>query len=119
MITEFLDILASGKYGQIITSNLVMSETMTLVSARTNNNPIALEDVKNLFFGETNFFLKMQSTSEIEKQIAELFCKINKGNTKDRVSFVDCSNIEFCKHYRIENILSFDKHFDGWLNRVY
>ena len=117
--TEFLDILATGKYGQIHTSNFVMSETMTIVSARTDNNPIALEEIKDIFIGETNFFLIMQSTKELEKKTIELFLKINKDNRKERVSFVDCSNIEFCERFAIENILSFDKHFDGWVNRIY
>ena len=37
---------------------------------------------------------------------------------KKTVSFVDCSNIIFCRERNIEYILSFDSHFDSWISRI-
>mgnify|MGYP006308320829 CR=1 FL=1 len=114
---ELLKTLKTGKYGQILTSILVISETLTLVSVRTKNNTKALNNVRELLVGRKRFALILRTNPEIEQKTMDLFVKRN-STAEDTMSYVDCSNIEFCKHNGLEYILSFDSHFDGWLKRI-
>jgi len=115
---ELLETLKTGKYGQIITSIFVLSETLTLVSARTKNHPIALKEVRDLLKGKKKFASILNPTSGIMEKTFKFFFKVNQVG-KRTISYVDCSNIQFCKARQLEFILSFDRHFDGWIKRIY
>ncbi|MHA1672466.1 MAG: type II toxin-antitoxin system VapC family toxin [Promethearchaeota archaeon] len=115
---ELLHDLQSGKFGRIYTSIYVMGETATLVGVRTHNNSIILEGIYNYFSGETQIGLLFRSSKEIEDEAWKLFLKINNDSKKKTVSFVDCSNIIFCRERNIEHILSFDSYFDSWISRI-
>ena len=117
---ELLNVLKTGKYGQIYTSNLVMSEASTLVNIRTNKNTIALNAIWKLFNGNEKFSLILRSNEIIERKIWNIFLKVNsQKETKSPMSYVDCSNIVFCEEHVIDHILSYDQHFDGWLSRIH
>ena len=110
--------IKSGKFGRIYTSVFVMSETATLVGVRTHNNPKILKGLYSLFIGENKIAVYYRSSKIIEEKAWHLYLKINMNPQKKTVSFVDCTNIIFCQKYQLENILSFDSHFDGWINRI-
>ncbi len=116
---DLLKLLKSGKYGQIFTSTYVIAETCTLVSIRTKNNPIALKEINDLLKGDKQIASVLRPNDQLESDTMNLFIKINERSKKRPVSFVDCSNIVFCKNRGIDNILTYDKHFDGWLTRLY
>ncbi|MHA1380449.1 MAG: type II toxin-antitoxin system VapC family toxin [Candidatus Helarchaeota archaeon] len=120
---QLLDELKTGKFGQIYTSNLIMTESVTLVAIRTKKHPKAMKRIKELFIDDFQIAILLRSDLEIEKKTWEIFLKINKEtNTVEKsktISFTDCSNISLCRHYNIDNIISFDSHFDGWLTRIF
>lgn len=128
---EILLEMKDGLYGQVYTSNFIMSESATLVAVRTNQNPLALEKIKEYFIGDLQIGKKLLSDSNIEKLSWDLFIKLNSHLTKKNkkkkgesekkrkmFSFVDCSNIIFCQERNIANIAAFDGHFKGFVNLI-
>lgn len=116
---ELLILLKSGKFGQIFTSTYIIAETCTLVSTRTRNNPIALKEISDLLKGDKQIASVLRPDDQFESDAMKLFIKINKNSKKKAISFVDCSNIIFCRNRAIDNILTYDRHFDAWLTRLY
>ncbi len=112
--------MSTGKFGLIYTSPYVISEAATLLLIRTYGNLKLIEEFYDLLYGTHQFTRILPWTSEIEKRTWELFKDINqKAKTeKDYISFVDASNIAYCRTYDIDHIASFDSHFDGFLIRI-
>ena len=101
----------------LITNNLVLEETLTLVVARFNGNTFYLEKIQELFFGKDNFF---QIEYLIKEDYLEIFNILKKYCTPKRLlSSVDASLIYLYKKFGAEKILSFDSHFDGILERFF
>lgn len=99
----------------LITNNLVLEETFTLVVARFNGNSFYLEELSNIFWGDDNFFLIHYLTQEDYKSVFETLKKY--VSSKRLLSFVDASLIYLYQKYNAEKILSFDSHFDNILSR--
>lgn len=116
---EILKDLKKGIYGIIYTSNLIMAESATFVAIRTNKNLKALKTMEDFFIGSEQIASILRVNEKIENDSWEIFHKINADKKNKVISFVDCTNIIICKNYSIENILSFDNHFDGWVSRIY
>ena len=53
------------------------------------------------------------------KDIKRIKININKKKSEKIMSFVDVSSIILCKTHQIDKIVSFDSHFDGFLERIY
>ena len=96
-----------------------MSESATLVAVRTKKHPRAMQIIQDYFLGSEQIAIILRVNEKIELEAWELFQKINKKRSKSVISFVDCTNIAFCHQYSIENILSYDPHFEGWVKRVF
>ena len=116
---ELLKILKTGKYGQIFTSTYILAETLTLVAVRTKNNSTVLKKIDEFFKGDKQIAIILRPDDQIENETLKLFLKINTNPKKKIVSFVDCSNIIFCRKRAIDNILAYDGHFDPWLSRLF
>ncbi len=116
---QLLRTLKTGVYGQLFTSNFIMAESATLVASRTGNNIRAMHNIRELFLGSGQIAIILRLNADIEKDAWDLFQKINTEKSSEVVSFVDCTNITLCRHYSLENILSFDSHFDGWITRIF
>ncbi len=99
----------------LITNNLVLEETFTLVVARFNGNSFYLEELSNLFWGDDKFFLIHYLTQEDYKSVFETLKKY--VSSKRLLSFVDASLIYLYQKYNAEKIISFDGHFDNILPR--
>ena len=71
-------------------------------------------------YGNKKFANILPWTRQLEELSWELFRDINKKakSEKQYLSFVDCTNIAYCRSYEITHIASFDSHFDGFLIRV-
>lgn len=114
--------LFSGKYKQAYTSSFVMSETGTAIGSRNPEEPSNyIVRIKELFIGENKLAAILPSDNEIESSTWEFMIKVNRNtkNRKDLVSWVDCSNIIFCKRFKINYIAAFDHHFDPYLRRIH
>lgn len=116
---ELLKELQTGKFGQIFTSSFVMAESATLVASRTKKNSRAMREIKNLFTGNEQIAIILRANEEIEKDSWEIFQKLNTQIKNQVISYVDCTNISFCRKYLLDNIVSFDPHYDGWLTRIF
>lgn len=116
---ELLKILKTGKHGQIFTSTYIIAETLTLVAVRSRNNSVVLKEIDKFFKGDKQIAIILRPDEQIEDESIKLFLKINKNSKNKTVSFVDCSNIIFCRRRGIDSILAYDKHFDAWLTRLF
>lgn len=105
------------KYGTVITNNLIVAETLSLVNARTRGNLNALNTVSNLFFGTECFFKIVEIPLENYKEIGNLMVKYSTQN--QIFSFCDASLLFLAQRRRIKDIISFDQHFDGKLTRIF
>src|SRR5271157_2388559 len=112
--------LSQGEYGLIYTSPYIISETATLLLIRTNHNQNLLADFFSDLYGTTKFVSILPWSSEIEQKTRAFFRKHNKSvKTKEKLmSFTDASNVIYCRDYQIEEIATYDSHFDGILTRV-
>ncbi len=110
--------LIAGQYGQVFTSSFIMLETSTLVAIRTHRNIKALNETHDLFLGQNQLAIILHPNNQIYSQTWDLFLKMNNDQNLKVVSFVDCANIVFCQYRKIDKILAFDHHFDGWLHRI-
>lgn len=118
---KILKILSQGDYGLLYTSSFIISEATTLVAIRTKSHKKILEFLGKYIWGKEKIATILPFESELERQTWELFKKINTTDLKDKnpMSFVDVSSVILCKHHQIEKIVSFDSHFDRFLERIY
>ncbi|MHA1744696.1 MAG: type II toxin-antitoxin system VapC family toxin [Promethearchaeota archaeon] len=116
---ELLKILQTGKYGQIFTSTYIIAETMTLVAVRTKKNGDVMHEISEFFTGNKQIARILRPDDQIENDTVALFLKTNQDPQAKLVSFVDCSNVIFCRKRSIEHILAYDRHFDAWLSRIH
>ncbi|MHA1272213.1 MAG: type II toxin-antitoxin system VapC family toxin [Promethearchaeota archaeon] len=101
----------------MITSYFIISETLTLVVARFHGNIQCLKEYYKLFWGAENFFKIVDiENNEYQKihHFLEKYC-----TQKRKLSFVDAVLIYLYKKYKARYIISFDRHFDSILNRLY
>ncbi|MHA1323944.1 MAG: type II toxin-antitoxin system VapC family toxin [Candidatus Helarchaeota archaeon] len=119
--TRILEEMSSGKYGLIFTSSFVISEAATLLLIRTYGNLEILKEFHDLIYGQQQFAQIFSWTPEMERRTWDLFMTINKKakEKKKLISFVDASNIVYCRTYDIPYIVSFDSHFDNFLTRIF
>ena len=112
--------MSTGKYGLIFTSPYVIAETATLILVRTKNNQEIIKKLYQYLYGTKRFVRILPWTAQIEKTTWKIFQEVNKKakTSKSWLSFVDCSNIAFCRENNIETIATFDNHFDGFLQRL-
>jgi len=115
--------IRQGLYGQIYTSNYILSEAVTLVATRTDGNPIALTRLRQIFSGSLQIATLLRVSEEEDFDAWDLFDKLATTGElvyeEGFVSFVDCTNIVLCQQHSIEYIASFDAHFKGWLESPY
>lgn len=118
---RILQEMSIGKYGLVYTSPFVISESATLLLLRSHNNQLLLKNFHSYFYGANKFIRILSWTSRIEELTWVKFFEINKNlkDKKDWLSFVDISNIVYCQQHQIQNIASYDNHFDAFLVRIY
>ena len=117
---KILTDLSDGSFGLLYTSNYVVAESCTLVAVRTRNNLQTLNHLANLFWGNKKIAIEIWSNQEIDTKTWKQFIKINQDK-KDKsgiLSFVDVNLIVLTQEHNIDTIMSFDKYFDGFLNRL-
>ncbi|MHA1104215.1 MAG: type II toxin-antitoxin system VapC family toxin [Promethearchaeota archaeon] len=113
--------LAIGNYGVLYTSYFIINEVSTLAAVRSKNDPKVFVHLEKLLWGREKIANILPFNLNFELETWELFKKVNTINLKDKkpMSFTDISSVILCKHHLIEYIVSFDSHFDGFLQRLY
>ena len=101
----------------VITNNLVINEVFTLAVYRSSGNKKILEAIENLIWGTEKFFRVLEVPFEDYEEISKILCKYI--SPKKLISFVDASLIFSAKILKINQIISFDSHFDGILTRIF
>ncbi|GAB4308010.1 MAG: hypothetical protein Kow0069_05900 [Promethearchaeota archaeon] len=115
---EILEALKNGSFGHAYTSDQVMCEAATLAAARSRGHLEVIRHVRRLFTGDLKFAKMLNVDDATLRRAWDLFEKVNEDRPRRPMSFVDCCTIVLCKMRRIESLVSFDEHFDGWIVRV-
>ncbi len=117
---KILKLLSEGEHGLLYSSNHIISEVTTLAAVRSNNNINVLNHLGNLIWGKQKIATILHFESYFESETWELFKKINTIDLKDSrpISFADVSSIILCQHHQIDKIVSFDPHFDRFLDKI-
>jgi predicted nucleic acid-binding protein len=109
---QLLEDAMFGKYGKVFTSDYIFDELMTLLIMRTKNH--------NLVYEYGNSIL-LSNIIEIIKINDEIFVNawIKFGMFKDKIlSFTDCTTLAIIEDLNVNNIMSFDKHFEGTIQNI-
>lgn len=85
-----------------VTSNYVFSESVTVISMR-KGHMAAIEYIDALHSPHSQFDIK-----RADHQIEETAIHIFKEQSSKNISYVDCTNIAFVRHFNIDAIFSFD-----------
>jgi len=118
---KILKELATGNYGVLYTSHFIINEVTTLTSIRSKNNLKVFNHLEKLLWGSEKIATILPFDSNFELETWQLFKKVNPIDLKNKkpMSFTDISSIILCNHHQIEYIVSFDSHFDGFLQRMF
>ena len=109
---ELLREAVNGKWGTMYTSNFIFDEAVTLALVRTKRVDIAL-DIGNFILSAPIVFL------HVNEEAFNIAWTIFKRYAERGLSFTDSTSIALMRIHRIEYIMSFDKHFDGIVSRLY
>lgn len=115
---RILNSAATGEYGLLYTSDYVFDEAVTLMLARTKKPSLAL-GVGELILG--NPARGIPSFAELLYVDEETFTAawgLFKRYSVKGLSFTDCTILALMKEEGIENLISFDRSFDGIVKRL-
>ncbi|HME56489.1 MAG TPA: PIN domain-containing protein [Candidatus Lokiarchaeia archaeon] len=101
------------KHGETFITDYIFDEAVTIALVRTKNPEFA-NDIGN-FILNTKLITKIQTTQGDFHEAWLLFQEY----MEKRLSFTDCTLIAIARRLGIENIFSFDSHFDGILTRIH
>jgi predicted nucleic acid-binding protein len=113
---EALDrVLRSPEYGQVMTSDYVYDEVITLTQRRTNSVADALTVGQRIRGdGYPDAIELLHSTSDrFEEAVA-----IHQTYSDQALSFTDSITVSMVNEYDIDDVLSFDDDFDGVVSRL-
>lgn len=118
---RILKSLAKGDHGLLYTSLFIISEATTLVAVRSNKSMKVFNTFEKKIWGKDKLAINLPFDSELECKTWELFKKVNTTDFKDvrPMSFVDVSTLILCQQHSIDKIVSFDSHFDRFLERIF
>lgn len=112
---QLLEDILKGMYGTRITSDYVLDEAITVTWVRTKNKGL-VKDVGELIMGP-QAIVALQTNPP--NYLADSWSIFQKYASIDRkLSFTDCSLINFARQNNIQQILSFDSEFDGLIARI-
>jgi len=96
-----------GNYGQVLTSDYIFDEIITLLNIRSKKHQLVFEFGNSILTSASIDIIKVND--EIFEAAWDKF-----GRFKDKLlSFTDCTTLVIIEKLKIEKIMSFDKHFDG------
>ena len=94
---------------------------MLLAWVRTKGNETIIQDIESLIWGDQRLAKIIYIDEYILNETQRAFLKYNKDvrSKEEFLSFVDVSSVIICEKYKLEQIFSFDAHFDRFLTRIY
>lgn len=107
--------VASGSYGQPLTSDYVYDETVTLTLGRTDHE--AAKRVSNRIRGRGEF-PNVTELLFIDRTVFDHAANIFEQYDDQGLSFTDATTIALVEHHDIDHVLSFDDDFDGIVSRL-
>lgn len=116
--TRALDLvreIVDGGLGTPYTSDYIFDEAVTVALVRTGRPEIALT-VGGMILGEFTapFLVVLRVDGEAFKEAWRLFPHFAERG----LSFTDCTSIALMRARGVENMISFDKDFDGIVPRI-
>lgn len=109
---EILNNLRTGKYGTGIITDYILDETVTLLNMRTKRPEPALKA------GQLIIEEKLGKFFPLTVDLVYKTWKIYQKYVKKGLSFTDCSILAVAEIIECDEVLSFDREFDGIINRV-
>ncbi len=117
--SRLIDKIMKNDFGAAFTSDMIFDEAMTFILYKTGdiNKAISVRDLilGNNEKGIAQFINLLFIDREVFEKALITFIKY----AEKKLSFTDCSTIEFMKNRDIENIVSFDEGFDGIIPRFH
>lgn len=114
--TASMSRLATGAYGQVLTSDYVYDETVTLTLARFGDSSAALA-AGDRILGRGDFpsavDLRFVGRETFDAAV-ELFERYD----DQRLSFTDATTVALVERHDVDHVLSFDDDFDGLVDRL-
>jgi predicted nucleic acid-binding protein len=110
-------VLTDASYGQVVTTDYVYDETVTLTAARTDSTQRAIDVGKRLRSsdGDWGDAIRLRFvTNAVFDDAVQLFEEYD----DHELSFTDATTVALCDRYGIDAVLSFDDDFDGLVDRL-
>jgi predicted nucleic acid-binding protein len=108
-------VLRSPEYGQVLTSEYVYDETITLTYRRTGRVSDAVEVGRRIRGeGYPDAIELLYSSPQLFEGAVEAYEKY----TEHELSFTDAMTVALCERHGIDGVLSFDDDFDGLVDRI-
>lgn len=98
-----------GEFGNVVTTDFIYDEALTLAMVRTGNKDI-VSDISDVILSPRIEMIFIDKS--ILTVANELFFKYFQRG----ISFTDSTTMAVMKKLGIENIISFDEHFQGMFN---
>ncbi|MDO8634237.1 MAG: PIN domain-containing protein [archaeon] len=95
------ELIKSKEFGEVFTSTYVFDETITYILARHGHSK-AVEIGKMLLNSEITV---LRVSENVFAQAWELF------QSRQNLSFTDCTNVKLMAEHNIKNLATFDHHF--------
>jgi predicted nucleic acid-binding protein len=113
---EILDDLFEKGRDLVLTSYLVLNETITLAVSRFNGNLKKIKLYYDLFWGVENFFKIVHFEGD---EFRKIYLTLEKYLSPEKqLSYVDASLIYLFEKHKADYIVSFNRHFDYIINRL-
>lgn len=111
-----LDAAFSGRYGRVFTTDYVFDEVVTLALKKTRSHETAMVMANTLLGrdGSPRLFDMLMMTGAVFREAVDVFGKY----TDQALSFTDATTIAFMRRRGIDQVLSFDRGFDGIVARL-
>ena len=113
---EIFTDISNKEFGSQITSDYVIDELMTLIWNRTRNKKF-IKDLWSFFVEPTRVVNIISFSLDYLEETYQLFVKLL--DSKQPLSFTDCSILFLMKKLNIKYLASFDSNFDGLVSRIY
>jgi predicted nucleic acid-binding protein len=110
-------VLTEASYGQVVTTEYVYDETVTLTAERTNSTQRAIELGRRLLSsdGEWGQAVEVRLVGRaVFEEAADAFERYDDHG----LSFTDATTTAFAERERVDGVLSFDDDFDGVVERL-
>lgn len=108
-------VLASAKYGHVMTSDYVYDEVVTLTQRRTGSTDAGLEVGRRIRGDGYPSVIELVHTSP---SLFDRAVEVQQMYADHQLSFTDAVTVAHVEQHDIDRVLSFDDDFDGIVDRL-